>query len=109
MIICGFGLSGGVASDDPILNKSCWMVFVSAAISASSQIDRAKPIVEFSSSMVPYVSTRIDAFDTRTPPARLVSPLITSHGADASHTIVLSLENWSVRRHNDSELLLGHD
>ena len=51
--ICGFGLSAGVASDEPILNRSCWMPFVNAAISASSQIDRAKPSDEFSSSIVP--------------------------------------------------------
>ena len=41
--ICGFGLSAGVASEDPILKRSCWIAFVNAAISASSQIDRANP------------------------------------------------------------------
>jgi hypothetical protein len=51
--ICGFGLSVGVASDDPIVKRSCWTVLVKAAISASSQIDRANPSVEFSSSIVP--------------------------------------------------------
>jgi hypothetical protein len=50
------------------------MLLVSAAVSASSQIDRANPRLEISSSIVPYVSTRSDAFETRTPPARLVSP-----------------------------------
>ena len=44
------------------------------AISASSQIDRAKPSVEFSSSTLPYASTRSDAFETRMPPARPVCP-----------------------------------
>jgi hypothetical protein len=37
-------------------------------------MERANPSDEFSSSMVPYVSTRNDPFDTRIPPARLVSP-----------------------------------
>ena len=51
--ICGFGLSVGVASDEPTLNRSCWTTFVNAAIPASSQIDRANPRLAFSSSIVP--------------------------------------------------------
>ena len=37
------GLSAGVASDDPIRKRSCCTPFVNAAISASSQMDLAKP------------------------------------------------------------------
>jgi hypothetical protein len=53
MTICGFGLSAGVANEDPILNKSCCTIFVKAAISASSQIDRENPRFAFNSSIVP--------------------------------------------------------
>ena len=53
MTICGFGLSAGVASDEPILKRSCCTPLVNAAISASSQIERANPSDEFSSSTVP--------------------------------------------------------
>jgi hypothetical protein len=50
---CGFGLCGGVAIDDPTLNSSRCTDCANAAISALSQIERAKPSVEISSSTLP--------------------------------------------------------
>jgi hypothetical protein len=50
---CGFGLCGGVAIADPTLNSSRCTECVNALISALSQIDRAKPSVEISSSTLP--------------------------------------------------------
>src|SRR5258705_3776960 len=71
----GFGVSGGVASAEHTLNSSRWIRFDTSRTSSSSQIARAKPSALFSSSTVPNASTRCDAFETRMPPARPVSPL----------------------------------
>ena len=50
---CGFGLCGGVAIADPTLNSSRCTECANALMSASSQIERAKPSVEISSSTLP--------------------------------------------------------
>ena len=49
----GFFDSGAVAIAEPTLYNSRWMAFTRSRISASWQMERAKPIWEISSSMVP--------------------------------------------------------
>jgi len=57
------------------MKSSRWIAFVVSRTSASSQIERAKPIVEINSSIVPYASTRSPAFETRSPPMSAVIPV----------------------------------
>ena len=70
----GLGLSAGVASDEPILNRSCWIAFresghLGVVANRPRKSERRVQLIDR--------AVALDAsgpFDTRTPPARLVSP-----------------------------------